>query len=161
VALFAVGKYASYPFKVDENMTALESAVRELVAMENDVLLVQERIKKNHDFPASTVAEWLDKVKRVKNEVEVISMKYKQRRRYIHIITSDYNISRKATKKLSDLKSLSDNQIIKDLIRHAQAAAAAAASQQLPGVEFNYTTKTGKNFGIFYRSEVKTGTTKE
>lgn len=84
-----------------------------------DVLTVKQTTMQNCDFPADTLNDWLQKVNNVKMEVEVIDKKYQKRHRYIYFICSDYNISRNAAKKLSDVKSLSDNQIINNFIGHA------------------------------------------
>jgi len=62
---------------------------------------VQNKIadtNKHGNSPANTLRDWIEKVEKVEVEADDIFIKYNQRT--IHLVSSDYKISRSADKKL-------------------------------------------------------------
>jgi hypothetical protein len=63
-----MGKHVAYPFKIDANITALKSAVKELVNRKLDVLNKIADSNKHGNSPANTLRDWIERVEKVEVE---------------------------------------------------------------------------------------------
>jgi disease resistance protein RPS2 len=110
-----ISEHAQYPFQVDNNISDLGSAIRDLVARKNDVKTELEISERKNGAPTNQVEEWLSKVEDVEKEVEEIQENNRKRRRSIW---SDYTTSKSALKKLREVKNLYDQKTTLDVSVH-------------------------------------------
>ncbi|KAJ1697759.1 hypothetical protein LUZ63_006271 [Rhynchospora breviuscula] len=129
-------EHALYPFQVDNNITDLESATRDLVALKEDVKTSIEIAERQNGFRTNQAVEWLNKVDTIEKEVdEIQENNYKRRRSF----WSNYTTSSSAVKKLRDLRSLCDQKATIEVTAHLPPPLSQempASSSKSPNLEF-------------------------
>ncbi|XP_072964726.1 probable disease resistance protein At5g63020 [Typha angustifolia] len=108
-----ITKHATYPFKVGNNVKALQDASRNLEEKTKDVNMQIESAERKGLIAKNQVQWWLKKVKAIVVETQAIGEKYKQRScnclsGYSLNCCSNYSISKRAAKKLVEVQKLSE-----------------------------------------------------
>ncbi|KAK3133075.1 hypothetical protein QOZ80_6AG0531770 [Eleusine coracana subsp. coracana] len=102
--------HLAYPFNAEKNVGKLKGWCRRLEARRNDIELRVENAERKQRICKNEVKEWLETAKHAINEVDKIEYAYKKRAMCFHgwspNVIGRYKISKKANKKLTELKDV-------------------------------------------------------
>ncbi|KAJ4769605.1 Disease resistance protein RPS5 [Rhynchospora pubera] len=105
-----ISDHITYPFKVSDNVKALDLAISELAALQADVKNGVKNAKLLGLMQNNQVEQWLGRVEAVRREVDNIRNRYQQRSRCLggwsFNCWSNYWISKNAMRKLREVEKL-------------------------------------------------------
>ncbi|KAJ4809175.1 Disease resistance protein RPS2 [Rhynchospora pubera] len=138
-------KHVTYPFKVADNVKALETATENLVAVRDDVLIKVEIAERQDQTKTNQVQRWMNQVKIAIEEANKLHDKYCNRflcvGGYSLNCWSNYSISKGADKKLLEVQNLyEEGKNFKEvaLEKHPPVRELPIASSILPEVDTNF-----------------------
>ncbi|KAJ4762302.1 Disease resistance protein RPS5 [Rhynchospora pubera] len=106
-------KNVAYPFKVADNVKALDEPICMLSAAQTDVKAKVENAERQGLTQADVVKNWLRQVEAVKGEVDDIRRRYQERARCFWSQSfncwSNFSISKDAAKKLTEVQKLCED----------------------------------------------------
>ncbi|KAK3133074.1 hypothetical protein QOZ80_6AG0531760 [Eleusine coracana subsp. coracana] len=97
--------HIEYAFKPEKNIVRLADFSRRLEARSNDVNTMIRMVESKQQIWMYEVTEWLQKVELARTEVDAIIQAYDKR---AHNVISNFNISKRASAKLEELRDLFD-----------------------------------------------------